>query len=180
MSLVDLPIGTRFPACSFQAPLYPIHVALIPCGTGQKRAGEIKALLPAIPTDLLRRYDTSAHASVITNLRSELPWLVFVTAEPDATLVTIAHEVFHLTHRVMEYVKADFEHETHAYLYEFLFRTISLVTHEKSDIRVGFDDHSMDSDMIEFLNSEHNLGLTSMTRLNKIIEDYLHERQENE
>lgn len=172
MSLADLPIINRFPACSFQIPLYPVHVAVIPCSTGMKRAKEISALLPAIPWDLLRDHDTSANASVITfEFDSELPWLMIVTAEPNATVETIAHEVFHLTHRVMQYIRAEFEHETHAYLYGFLFRTLTSVTHGGSSERFDFDDRSHDLEMIEFLNAEHSLALTSMTKLNNVIDE---------
>jgi hypothetical protein len=144
---------------------------MVPCDTGLKRASVISKLLPGIPWELIRSSDNSADASVITfEFDSGLPWLMIVTASPDSDVSSIAHEVFHLTHRVMQYIRADeFSHEPYAYLYHHLFENILMITHEKSSERVDFCDDSRDLEMIEYLNSEHDLQLKPLNELNKLI-----------
>lgn len=174
MSLDSLPVRSDFPACSFEVPLYPVHVAVIPCRPNQKRAERMRELLPALPWELVHAYNTPAHASVTTfEFDSPLPWLMLVTFEPDSSVGTVAHEVFHLTHRVMEFTRAEFSHEPYAYLYQWLFRTILMITHEHPDPECLIATEDKDAGNITWLNTEHDLGLTPLSVLNKTIEEHL-------
>jgi hypothetical protein len=39
-------------------------------------------------------------------------------------IVVISHEVFHLTHKILEYHNISFEHESAALLHEYLFKIV--------------------------------------------------------
>jgi hypothetical protein len=134
----------------------------------------MRELLPALPWELIHAYNTPAHASVTTfEFDSPLPWLMLVTFEPDSSVGTVAHEVFHLTHRVMEFTRAEFSHEPYAYLYQWLFRTILMITHEHPDPECLIATEDKDAGNITWLNTEHDLGLTPLSVLNKTIEEHL-------
>jgi hypothetical protein len=174
MSIASLPIHGRFPACAFQVPLYPVTVCVVPCDDNQKRAGVISKLLPAIPLEHLMFANTPAHASVITmEADSNLGWLMFLTASPSSDVACIAHEVFHLTHRILEYVNSDFSHEPYAYLHQYLFHKVTSITHNQPEAPVAFTDTTQDMELITWLNNQDDLCLEPCELLNERIVKHL-------
>lgn len=170
MKVAELPIQLRFPACAFEVPMYPVTVCMIPCEHNQKRAGVITKLLPGISFEHVMHANYEAHASVITLDDLRLRWLMFVTACSKADLETMAHEAFHLTHRIMEHTQAEFSHEPYAYMHGYLFKTLTTITHSKHELQVDFSDAGLDMELITQLNEQHpELCLEPLDALNDRI-----------
>ena len=59
--------------------------------------------------------------------------------QKDTSLSIISHEVFHLTHFIMDTIGAKFDQESYAYLHAFLIKKVSdfFSKHKHSSVRLG-------------------------------------------